>query len=114
MADVNAHDIVADVIVLADVIANISMYYIFMADLIAKGLCIIPLFTIGRCYCLIFVVDVETTFGRCYLPSGRWNSHMLQQMAGVICQMADVIATVGWVCLVIGMFNGRWNSLGLF
>ena len=58
--------------------------YLFMADVIAKDYVFIPLFTIGRCYCLIFVVDVETTFGRCYFPSGRWNSHMLQQMAGVI------------------------------
>ena len=71
----------------------------------------IYLFIIGRCYCLIFVVNVETTFGRCY------------------CQVADGIATCynRWkmlfpsgrcyshnrvVCLVIGMFYGRWNSLG--
>ena len=30
------------------------------------------------------VIDVKTTFGRCYLPSGRWNSHFLQQVADVI------------------------------
>ena len=73
----------ADVIALAGVIANISCI-IFMADVIAKDCVFILLFLIGRCYCLIFVVGVETTFGRCYLPSGRWNRHMLQQMAGVI------------------------------
>ena len=80
--------------------------------LLPKDYVFILLFTIGRCYCLIFVVDVEIAFGRCYFPSGRWNSHMLQQMTGVICQVADVIATIGWVCLVIGMFSSRWNSLG--
>ena len=69
-----------------------------------------PLFTVGRCYCFIFVVYVKTTFGRCYLPSGRWNSHMLQQMAGVICQVADGIATIGWGCVVNSMLTGRWNS----
>ena len=58
------------------------------------------------------MVDVETTFGRCYLPSGRWNSHMLQQMAGVICQVADVIATIGSGCVVNDMLAGRWNSHG--
>ena len=79
--------------------------------LLPKDYVFLLLFSIGRCYCLIFVPDVETTFGRCYLPSGRLNSHMLQQMAGVICQVADDIATIGWLCLVIGIFNGRWNSL---
>ena len=39
LSDVNAQDIVAHVIALADVIANISMFYILMADVIAKGLC---------------------------------------------------------------------------
>ena len=51
--------------------------------LLPKDYVFILLFSIGRWYCLIFVVDVETTFGGCYLPGGRWNSHMLQQMAGV-------------------------------
>ena len=74
----------ADVTALADVIANISLLYLFMADVIAKDCVFILLFIIGRCYCLIFVVDVETTFGTCYLRGGRWNSCMLQQMAGVI------------------------------
>ena len=53
-----------------------------------------PLFTVGRCYCLMFVVDVKTAFGRCYMPSGRWNSHY--RVGGV----------------VIGMLTGKWNSHG--
>ena len=52
--------------------------YLFMADVIAKDCVFILLFIIGRCYCLIFVVDVEIT------------------LAYVICQVADVIATIGW------------------
>ena len=73
---------------------------------------IYPSFTVGRCYCLIIVVDVKTTFGRCCLPSGRWSCHMLQQMADVICQVPDGIATIRWGCVVNGMLNGRWNSHG--
>ena len=30
------------------------------------------------------VVDVNHLFNRCYLSSGRWNSHFLQQVADVI------------------------------
>ena len=38
---------------------------------------------------------------------------MLQQLlAGVIYQVADGIATVGWMCMVDGMTIGRWNSQG--
>ena len=66
------------------------------------------------------VVDVKTTLVACYnscwqvlLPSGRWNSHMLQQLlAGVICQVADGIATIRWMWMVDGMTIGRWNSQG--
>ena len=64
--------------------------------LLPKDYVFILYLQLDRCYCLIFEVDVKTTFGRYCLPSGRWNSHMLQQMAGVICQVADVIATIGW------------------
>ena len=53
------------------------------------------------------VVDVKTTFGRCYLPSGRWNSHIFQ--------VADVIATMGWCvlfCFVLLVADGI--AMGLF
>ena len=57
---------------------------------------------------------LQQLVGRCYLPSGRWNSHMLQQpfLVGVICQVADGIATVGWMCMLDGISIGRWNSQG--
>ena len=48
------------------------------------------------------VVDVKTTLVACY------NSCL----AGVICQVADGIATVGWMFMVDGMSIGRWNSQG--
>ena len=32
------------------------------------------------------VVDVKTTYGRCYLPSARWNGHIVQQVANVIAE----------------------------
>ena len=58
-------------------------------------------------------LHVTQLFGRFYLPSGRWNSHVLQQLlAGVICQVADGVAIVGWMCMVDGMAIGRWNSQG--
>ena len=38
----------ADDIALADVIANFIMYYVFMADVIAKGLCVHPLFIVRQ------------------------------------------------------------------
>ena len=56
---------------------------------------------------------LQQLVGRCYLPSGRWNSHMLQYLlAGVICQVADGIATVGWMCMLDGISIGRWNCQG--
>ena len=48
------------------------------------------------------VVDVKTTLVACYNRC----------LAGVICQVADGIATVGWMCMVDGMSIGRWNSQG--
>ena len=69
MVDVNAHGIVADVNALADVIANVTIYYVFMANVIAKGLYVH--LQLGRCYWLTIVMDVKTTIGRCCLPSGR-------------------------------------------
>ena len=42
LADVIAHDVVADVITLVDVVANFFMYYIFLADVITKGLYVHP------------------------------------------------------------------------
>ena len=94
-------------------IANFIMYYVFMADVIAKGLCVHPLFTVRQMLLLIFAVDVKTTFGRCCLPSGRWNSHMLQKMADVICQVADVKATIGWGCMVVCMFMVDGIAMGV-
>ena len=48
----------ADLIALADVVAIFIMYYIFVADVLPKDY-VYPLFTVGRCYHLIFVVDVK-------------------------------------------------------
>ena len=33
-------------------------------------------------------------------------------LAGVICQVADGIATVGWMSMLDGTSIGRWNSQG--
>ena len=60
------------------------------------------------------MVDVKTTFGRCYVLSDRWNSHMLQQMADVISQVADVIATAGWGCVVMVCLMADGIAMGLF
>ena len=48
------------------------------------------------------VVDVITTLVACY------NSCL----AGVICQVADGITTVGWMCMVDVISIGRWNNQG--
>ena len=44
---------------------------------------IIPSFLIGRCYCL-YCGRCEPPLNRYYLLSGKWNGHILQQLAGVI------------------------------
>ena len=57
------------------------------------------------------VVDVKTTFGRCYMPSGRWNSHCFVTGGRCYCLMADFIATISSEVLnrTSSHMCGRWN-----
>ena len=52
LADVIAYDIVAVVIALADVIANIYCMILIYGRCYCQGLYLFLLFSIGRCYCL--------------------------------------------------------------
>ena len=51
---------------------------------------IIPSFSIGRCYCL-YCGRYVPHLNRYCLLSGRWNGHMLQQLAGVIARWQIIL-----------------------
>ena len=74
------------------------LYYIILSGRWYSHFFINLAYAIALCY----VVDVKTTIVICY---NSW-------LAGVICQVADGIATVGWMCMLDGISSGRWNSQG--
>ena len=91
------NDIVADVIALVDVI-TIFLYYIMVADVIATRKMFHPFITAWQMLLLYdIVVDVKTIQVVCYNIC----------LAGVICQVADGTATVGWMYMV-GV-NTNWQ-----
>ena len=84
-----------------------------MADVIATDYVLIFYLSSRLILLPDIVVDVKTTFGRCYLPSGRWNSHILQQMADVIAKWQMLWPQKGGMFgFVFVLFSGSWNSHG--
>ena len=74
------------------------IYYIILSDRCYSHFVI----TLADVIALWYVIDVKTTIVACY--NSWW--------AGVICQVADGIATVGWMYMLDGISIGRWNSQG--
>ena len=68
---------------LADVIANIYCIILIYDRCYCQGLWLFLLCLVGRCYCL-YCGRCEPHLNRYCLLSGKWNGHMLQQLAAVI------------------------------
>ena len=65
------------------------IYYIILSDRCYSHFVI----TLADVIALWYVIDVKTTIVACY--NSWW--------AGVICQVADGIATIGWMCMLDGI-----------